>query len=142
LFPFEGGLPLLLSVLPVLWGPGEAQVLFYRIPFVLFSGRCLPLVDGFWPFGAVHAGLCQSIWQALSEEGNKSPGFIVSSGQIRQSVEFGYVLVQVSFFHMKVLEFVVHVFSFGGISEGVSEGVFEGEPVVFVGLWHWVQGAF
>jgi len=78
----------------------------------------------------------------LSEEGDESSGFVISFGQVGESVELGYVLVQVSFFHMKVLEFVVRVFSFGGISEGISEGVFEGKPVVFVGLWHWVQGAF
>ncbi len=67
LFPFYGRLPLLFSVLSLLWGPGKSQVLLNCISLVFFSGHCLPLVDGFWPFQSVHASLGQSIWEALTE---------------------------------------------------------------------------
>src|SRR6266478_1641821 len=58
LFSPQRGLPLLFPVFPFLRGSGESQILFNCVSLVFLSGRCLPLVDGFWPLRLVHTGLC------------------------------------------------------------------------------------
>ena len=62
LFALEGVLPLLFPIFSFLRRPGEPQVPFNHVPLVFFMGHTLPLVDGFWPLLAVHAGLGKSIW--------------------------------------------------------------------------------
>src|SRR6266403_71599 len=78
LFPSQRSLPLLFPVFSFLRGSGESQIFLDRVSFVFFSGRCLPLVDGFWPLRPVHTGLCQPVGQALAKEGDKSSGLVVS----------------------------------------------------------------
>src|SRR6266436_8347458 len=80
LFSSQRGLPLLFPVFPFFRGSGESQILLDCVSLVFFSGRRLPLVDGFWPLRPVHTGLCQPVGQALAKEGDKPSSFIVSVG--------------------------------------------------------------